>query len=60
MRQAHWLGVQTDGQNEQPRVLQVSAPYALKAGDAQALGGLPASAFVLAAPIANAAILAHK
>jgi hypothetical protein len=31
-------------------VLLVSAPYALKAGDAQTLGGLPASAFVLAAP----------
>jgi hypothetical protein len=31
-------------------VLLVSAPYALKAGDAQTLGGLPASAFVLATP----------
>ena len=50
--QAHWLGVQVQGQqqDEQPRVLLVSAPYALKAGDAQTLGGLPASAFVLAAP----------
>jgi len=48
--QAHWLGVQVQGEQEQPRVLLVSAPYALKAGDAQTLGGLPASAFVLAAP----------
>jgi hypothetical protein len=47
--EAHWLGVQVQGQDEQPRVLLVSAPYALKAGDAQTLGGLPASAFVLAA-----------
>ena len=31
----------------QPRVLLVSVPYALKAGDAATLGGLPASAFVL-------------
>jgi trimeric autotransporter adhesin len=53
--QAHWLGVQAEGQQEQPRVLLVSAPYALKAGDAQTLGGLPASAFVLAAPPNGAA-----
>jgi hypothetical protein len=31
-------------------VLLVSAPYALKAGDAETVGGLPPSAFVLAAP----------
>jgi|HubBroStandDraft_1064217.scaffolds.fasta_scaffold08131_4 hypothetical protein len=49
--EAHWLGVQVQGQpEEQPRVLLVSAPYALKAGDAQTVGGLPPSAFVLAAP----------
>jgi hypothetical protein len=48
--QAHWLGVQVqgEGQVEQPRVLLVSAPYALKAADAETVGGLPASAFVLA------------
>jgi hypothetical protein len=47
-----WLGVQPalPGAGEQPRVLLVSAPYALKAGDAETLGGLPASAFVLAVP----------
>ncbi len=46
--EAHWLGVQVQGEEEQPRVLLVSAPYALKAGDADTVGGLPASAFVLA------------
>jgi hypothetical protein len=46
--EARWLGVQPEGQAEQPRVLLLSVPYALKAGDAQTLGGLPASAFVLA------------
>jgi hypothetical protein len=47
---AHWVGVQVQGQPEQPRVLLVSAPYALKAADAETVGGLPPSAFVLAAP----------
>ncbi len=46
--QARWVGVQISGQTEQPRVLLVSAPYALKAGDAETVGGLPASAFMLA------------
>jgi hypothetical protein len=46
--QARWVGVQISGQAEQPRVLLVSAPYALKAGDAETLGGLPPSAFMLA------------
>jgi hypothetical protein len=50
--QARWVGVQVSGQPEQPRVLLVSAPYALKAGDAETIGGLPPSAFVLAAPAA--------
>src|SRR5271166_6396410 len=50
--QARWVGVQISGQAEQPRVLLVSAPYALKAGDAETLGGLPPSAFVLATPAA--------
>jgi hypothetical protein len=46
--QAHWLAVQPllQGFGEQPRVLLVSAPYALKAGDAETIGGLPPSAFV--------------
>jgi len=47
-----WLGVQVNlpKEMEQPRVLLVSVPYALKAADAETLGGLPASAFALAAP----------
>jgi hypothetical protein len=48
--QARWVGVQISGQAEQPRVLLVSAPYALKAGDAETIGGLPPSAFMLASP----------
>jgi trimeric autotransporter adhesin len=50
--QARWVGVQVSGQAEQSRVLLVSAPYALKAGDAETIGGLSPSAFVLAAPAA--------
>ena len=46
--QAHWVGVQVQGQAEQPRVLLVSVPYALKASDADTLGGRPASAYLLA------------
>jgi len=51
--QAQWLGVQPEGQAEQ-RVLLVSVPYALKAADAETLGGRPASSFVLAVPVAAA------
>jgi hypothetical protein len=46
---ARWLGVRINSGEEQPRVLLLSVPYALKAADAQTLGGLPASAFMLAA-----------
>ena len=51
--EARWLGVQAQGQPEQSRVLLLSVPYALKAGDAQTVGGLPPSAFVLATPAGN-------
>jgi hypothetical protein len=47
--EARWLGVRINGGEEQARVLLLSVPYALKAADAQTLGGLPASAFALAA-----------
>jgi hypothetical protein len=47
--EARWLGIQTPEQAERPRVLLVSVPYALKAADADTLGGLPASAFLTAA-----------
>ncbi len=57
--EARWLGVEPEGQAEQPRVLLVSVPYALKASDAETLGGLPASAFLrsdaVTAPIDAAA-----
>ena len=49
--EAHWLEVQIAGQAAQPRVFLVSVPYAMKAGDAATIGGLPPSAFVLAAPV---------
>jgi len=46
--EARWLGVQVEGQPEATRVMLLSVPYALKAGDSETLGGLPASAFMLA------------
>jgi hypothetical protein len=52
--EARWLGVTVNGGEEHPRILLLSVPYALKAADAQTLGGLPASAFALAAPAVTA------
>ena len=52
--EVHWMGVQVSGHNEQPRTMLLSVPYALKAADAETLGGLPASAFVQANPSAGA------
>ena len=46
--EARWLGVRVNGQDEQPRTLLLSVPYALKAIDAETLGGKPASAFLQA------------
>jgi hypothetical protein len=43
-----WLGVQIQGETEQPRILFVSVPYALRASDAATIGGLPPSAFMRA------------
>jgi trimeric autotransporter adhesin len=48
--EAHWLSTRVSGQSESARVLLLSVPYALKAADAETLGGMPASAFVQAAP----------
>jgi len=45
--EAHWLGVQIQGQPEQARVLLVSVPYALKAYEAETLSGRSVSDFVL-------------
>src|SRR5580692_3106487 len=47
--EARWLSVQAQGQAEQPRTVLMSVPYALKALDAETIGGLPPSAFVKAA-----------
>jgi hypothetical protein len=59
--EARWLEVQAAGQAPQARVLMASVPYALKAADSATLGGLPASAFVLAgtkaADFATAAVV---
>ena len=56
--EARWLQVRfyVPGEVDLPRVLLVSVPYALKAADADTLGGLPASAFaqVSALPTASA------
>ncbi|MGC1437532.1 MAG: hypothetical protein WA847_16690 [Terriglobales bacterium] len=46
--EARWVGVQVQGQAEQPRTVLMSVPYALKAADAETIGGLPPSAFVQA------------
>jgi hypothetical protein len=45
---ARWVGVQPQlpAAAEQPRVLLVGVPYALKAADADTLGGKPATAYV--------------
>jgi hypothetical protein len=52
-----WVGVQMNGTGgvEEARVLLVSVPYALKAADAETLGGRPLSDFWLAAPVNPAA-----
>jgi hypothetical protein len=52
--EARWLGVRVDSEPELPRILLASVPYALKAGDADTLGGLPASAFVRTDPESGA------
>jgi trimeric autotransporter adhesin len=44
--QSRWLGITIARQQEMPRALMASVPYAMKAGDADTLGGLPASAYV--------------
>src|ERR1700722_12091133 len=51
--QSRWLGVTVARQQEMPRVLLASVPYALRAADADTLGGLPASAFVTTQSLAE-------
>ena len=45
--EARWVGITANGEKEEPRVLLVAVPYALHAADAETVGGLPPSAFVL-------------
>ena len=53
---ARWLGVQVQlpGEVEQRRAIFISVPYALKAYEAETLGGRPASDFVLAGDLKSA------
>jgi hypothetical protein len=51
--EARWLGVTINGGTEQPRALLLSVPYALKALDADTLGGRPVSAFMIAPTAAS-------
>ena len=46
--EARWLALQIANEPEQSRVILVAVPYAMKSIDAQTLGGLPPSAFMLA------------
>jgi hypothetical protein len=46
--EARWLAVQPSGQPEQARTLLLSVPYALKAHDAETLGGKPLNSFMMA------------
>ncbi len=55
---ARWLGVRINGGEEQPRVLLLSVPYALKAADAETIGGLPPSAFMRAVPVITSGVSA--
>jgi hypothetical protein len=54
--EVRWLAVQGEREVEQPRVLLLSVPYALKAMDAETLGGRPASDFALSPQAGNAAL----
>ena len=45
-QEQRWLGVQVAGQAEQPRVLLVSVPYAMRAAEADTLAGHSVAEFV--------------
>jgi hypothetical protein len=55
-----WLGVQVEGDKEQPRFMLLSVPYALKAGDADTVAGKPVSEFVLSANLSDTVKSAMK
>jgi hypothetical protein len=50
--QARWLGVSIERAEEFPRTQLTSVAYAMKAGDAETVGGLPAARFVTQEQIA--------
>ncbi|MGO9302730.1 MAG: hypothetical protein ACLP3R_03375 [Candidatus Korobacteraceae bacterium] len=54
--QAQWLGVRVEAQAEQPRIMLLSVPYALKAADAETFGGKPPSAYASASSSANSVL----
>ena len=54
--ESRWLGVTVARQPEMPRALLASVPYALKAGDADTLGGRPASDYVTTQQLAQLAV----
>ena len=56
---ALWLGIGVVGEPEQPRMRIVTIPYALKAGDADTLGGKAATDFVLADKLKDVVNLAR-
>jgi hypothetical protein len=47
-KEARWLAIEPQGLPAPARAMLLSVPYALKAGDAETIGGLPPSAFMLA------------
>ncbi|WP_041855586.1 hypothetical protein [Candidatus Korobacter versatilis] len=51
--EAQWLGIHIEDRPDQPRVLLVSVPYALKAAEAETLAGHAASEFVTADKLAS-------
>jgi len=53
--EARWLGVRTGNGEELPRVLLASVPYAMKAADAETVGGVPARTFVTQQQLATMA-----
>jgi hypothetical protein len=53
--QARWLGISIAGSPEQGRVPVVSVAYAMKAADAETLGGMPATEFVTKAQLGTQA-----
>lgn len=60
--EARWMGITFNrpGEVEQPRVPMASVPYALKAADADTLGGLPASAYLRAGAPASRSSASHS